>query len=106
VDGVLLLSRGLGSPLYVLMLVAMLLAALAFSTSTALLVSLLARDFRSASNLNGFVLGPLILGSFGLMAILPGGAFAAGVLAALYAVGAAVTTLLAMRVVTFERMLR
>jgi ABC-2 type transport system permease protein len=106
VDAVFLLKRGLGSPGYVLMLTVMLLCALACSTSTALLVSLLARDFRSASNLNGLVLGPLILGSFGLMVVVPGGAVAAGVLAALYAAGAGVTTLLAMRVVTFERMLR
>jgi hypothetical protein len=39
-------------------------------------------------------------------AVLPGPTFAAGVLAALYAVIAAVTTLLAMRVVTFERLMR
>lgn len=106
VDAVLLLNRELGSPAYVLMLVVMLLCALACSASTALLVSLLARDFRSASNLNGLVLGPIILGSFGLMTVVPGATFAAGVLAALYAAGAGVTTLLAMRVVTFERLLR
>lgn len=106
VDAVLLLERGLGSPGYVLMLVVMLLCALACSTSTALLVSLLARDFRSASNLNGMVLGPIVLGSFGLMTVVPGATLAAGVLAALYAAGAGVTTLLAMRVVTFERLLR
>lgn len=106
VDCVLLLKRGLGSPGYVLMLAVMLLCALACSTSTALLVSLLARDIRSASNLNGVVLGPIVLGSFGLMTVVPGATFAAGVLAALYAVGAGVTTLLAMRVVTFERLLR
>lgn len=106
VDAVLLLSRGLGSASYVAMVGVMLLCALACSASTALLVSLLARDFRSASNLNGLVLGPIILGSFGLMAVVPGPTLAATVLAALYAVGAGVTTLLAMRVVTFERMLR
>ncbi len=106
VDAVLLLKRGLGSPGYVLMLAVMLLCALACSTSTALLVSLLARDFRAASNLNGLVLGPIVLGSFALMTVVPGAAVAAGVLAALYAVGAGVTTLLALRVVTFERLLR
>jgi ABC-2 type transport system permease protein len=106
VDAVLLLSRGLGSASYVAMVGVMLLCALACSASTALLVSLLARDFRSASNLNGLVLSPIILGSFGLMAVVPGATAAAAVLAALYATGAGVTTLLAMRVVTFERLLR
>jgi ABC-type Na+ efflux pump permease subunit len=106
VDAWLLLSRGLGSPGYVLTLGVLVLTALACSSGTALLVSLLARDFRSSSNINGLVLSPIILGSFGLMAVLPGPTFAAGVLAALYAVIAAVTTLLAMRVVTFERLMR
>ncbi|WP_224368131.1 ABC transporter permease subunit [Hyalangium versicolor] len=106
VNAGLLLTRGLGSPSYVLMLGVMLLCALACSTSTALLVSLLARDFRSASNLNGLVLGPLILGSFTLMAAMPGPTLAAGVLALLYTAVAVGTTLLAMRVVTFERLLR
>jgi ABC-type Na+ efflux pump permease subunit len=106
VDAGLVLSRGLGPLSYVLMLGVMVLTALAFSTSTALLVSLLARDFRSASNLNGLVLSPIILGSFGLMAVVPGPTLAAGVLAALYALGTAVTTFFALRVVTFERMLR
>ncbi len=106
VDAWLLLSRGLGSPGYVLMLGVLVLTALACSCGAALLVSLLARDFRSSSNINGLVLSPIILGSFGLMAVLPGPTFAAGVLAALYAVIAAVTTLLAMRVVTFERLMR
>jgi ABC-2 type transport system permease protein len=106
VDVVLLLSRGLAPLSYVLTLGVMMLAALACSTSTALLVSLLARDFRAASNLNGMVLGPVVLVSFGLMALLPGPTFSAGVLAVFYAVLAGVTTLLAMRVVTFERLLR
>jgi ABC-2 type transport system permease protein len=106
VDAAILLSRGLAPLGYVLMLGVMLLTALACSTSTALLVSLVARDFRSASNLNGLILGPLILGSFGLMTVLPGPTYAAGVLAALYAVAAVITTLLALRVVTFERLLR
>ncbi len=106
VDAWLLLSRGLGSVGYVIALGAMAVAALACSSGTALLVSLLARDFRSSSNINGLVLSPIILGTFGLMAIMPGATLAAGVLAALYAVIAAVTTLLAMRVVTFERLLR
>lgn len=106
VDAWLLLSRGLGSVGYVLMLGVMALAALACSSSTALLVSLLARDFRSSSNINGLVLSPIILGSFGLMTVLPGPELAAGVLTALYAAIAAVTTVLAMRAVTFERLLR
>jgi ABC-2 type transport system permease protein len=105
VDAALLLSRGLGTLSYVLTLGVMLLTALACSTSTALLVSLLARDFRSANNLNGLILGPIILGSFALMAVVPGPTLAAGVLAALYAVAAVITTLMALRVVTFERLL-
>ncbi|HYI02029.1 ABC transporter permease [Hyalangium sp.] len=104
--GGLMLSRGLGSPGYVVAMFIMVAASLAFSSSTALFVSLLARDIRTASNLNGLVLSPFLLGSFIVMAVVPGTTLASAVIAGGYLLGTAVVLLLALRVVTFERMLR
>ncbi|WP_224240247.1 ABC transporter permease [Hyalangium gracile] len=106
VDAGLLLARGLGSPGYVLALLVMVVGALAFSSSTALLVSLLARDIRTASNLNGVVLAPFIVGSFAAVVLVPGEALSAAVLAGAFLAGTAVVVLLALRVFTFERLLR
>jgi ABC-type transport system involved in multi-copper enzyme maturation permease subunit len=106
VDAVLMLARGMGSPGYVMALFVMVLGSLAFSSSTALLVSLLARDIRTSSNLNGMVLTPFIFGSFAVVIIVPGATLSAAVLAGAFIAGTAVVLLIALRVVTFERMLR
>jgi ABC-type Na+ efflux pump permease subunit len=106
VNAGLLLARDLGSPAYVLALLVMVLASLAFSSSTALLVSLLARDIRSSSNLNGIVLTPFILGGFFVTVMVPGATLATALMAGAFIVGTVAVLLIALRVVTFERMLR
>jgi ABC-type Na+ efflux pump permease subunit len=106
VDAGFMLARGTGTVGYVLTLLVMLLGALAFSTSSALLVSLLARDIRTSSNISGMLLTPFIFASFGVVMVVPGAILSAAVLAAVFFLGAAGTFLFAMRVVTFERMLR
>jgi len=106
VDAVLILGLGIGSPGYVLALLAVLLTSLTFSTTTALLVSLLARDFRTANNINGLLLGPIILVCFIAMLVMPGPILTSLLLAALFTVGSVVATVVAMKVITFERLLR
>ncbi|WNG50989.1 ABC transporter permease subunit [Archangium minus] len=106
IDAVLILGLGIGSPGFVLALLVMLLTAMAFSTTTALLVSLLARDFRTSNNINGLLIGPTILVCFAVMLVVPGPVLTALLLAALFSAGAAVATFVALKVITFERLLR
>lgn len=106
VDAALILGLGVGSPGFVLALLAVLLTALTFSTTTALLVSLLARDFRTANNINGLLLGPIILVCFIATLAVPGPLLTSLLLAALFTVGSGVATIVAMKVITFERLLR
>jgi len=106
VDAVLILGLGIGSPGFVLALLAVLLTSLTFSTTTALLVSLLARDFRTANNINGLLIGPTILVCFFVTLAVPGPLLSSLLLAALFAVGSGVATFVAMKVITFERLLR
>lgn len=106
VVGGFMLSREVGSPGYVLTVGVMVAASLAFSCSTALFVSLLAQDIRAASNLTGVVLSPFVIGGFVIMAVVPGTTLASAVLAGGFLLGTALVLVLALRVVTFERMLR
>jgi ABC-2 type transport system permease protein len=106
VDAVLILGLGIGSPGFVLALLAVLLSSLTFSTTTALLVSLLARDFRTANNINGLLIGPTILVCFLVTLAVPGPLLSSLLLAVLFAIGSVVATFVAMKVVTFERLLR
>lgn len=105
IDAALILALGIGSVGYVLMLLALLLAALAYSTASALLLSLLARDFRTANNLSGALLAPTIFLGMGALLAIPGG-LAPLVLAAFFGLAAVVIAQIARRVVTFERLLR
>jgi ABC-2 type transport system permease protein len=70
-DMLVLLGLGLVGAGDVAMLLALLLSALACSVAVALLLALLARDFRTANNLNGALLGPVILAVLGLLFGLP-----------------------------------
>ncbi|MFY0528252.1 ABC transporter permease subunit [Archangium gephyra] len=106
VDAVLILGLGIGSPGFVLALLAVLLSSLTFSTTTALLVSLLARDFRTANNINGLLIGPTILVCFFVTLAVPGPFLSSLLLAVLFAIGSVVATFVSMKVVTFERLLR
>ncbi len=106
IDAGLILWLQVGSPGFVLALLALLLASLTFSTTSALLVSLLARDFRTANNVNGLLIGPTILVCFTVVLVVPGPTLTALLLAALFSVGSVVATFVALKVVTFERLLR
>ena len=103
VDAVLLLASGIGDPWLVLALGALLLSALAFSATGALLISLLARDFRTANNLSGALVVPTILLAVAAVLLVPGTALASALLAALFAAGALACAMIALKVVTFER---
>lgn len=105
-DAALILGLGIGSPGYVLVLLAVLLTALCYSTTTALLVSLLARDFRTSNNINGLLIGPTILVCFFVSLAVPGPLLSALLLAAFFTLGSLVSTLVALKVITFERLLR
>lgn len=106
IDAVLILALEVGSVGYVLGLLAVLLTSLTFSATTALLVSLLARDFRTANNINGLLIGPVILLCFTVTLGVPGPLLTSLLLATLFALGSVVATYVAMKVITFERLLR
>jgi ABC-2 type transport system permease protein len=71
IDSVLLITLGFGGLGDALLLLWLLLAALAYSTASALLLSLLAKDFRTANNVTGALVGPLILVAMGIIVFLP-----------------------------------
>ena len=81
-----------------------LVAALACSTCVALLITLLARDFRTANNLNGALFVPLLLLSMATLAAV-GGPGRTAVLSALLLAAGLVALAVAIRWVTFERYL-
>ncbi len=99
------IAAGVARPSDVLGLPVLLVCVLGFSTGTALLMSLLAKDFRAANNLGGAILAPAVIGTMLLGMTLPGGVIRPLVLALLYAIAAAVVTRIALKTVTFERLL-
>jgi ABC-type Na+ efflux pump permease subunit len=103
-DATVLLLLGIASVSYVLTLFALLLAALSYSVGVALIIGLLARDFRTANNINGLFVGPLMLGTVGILFSLPGDSrfFA---LIAMLVCSAVAAYLAAVRWLTFERYL-
>jgi ABC-type Na+ efflux pump permease subunit len=106
VDAVLLLVLEVASFGYVLALLLLLLGTLSFSTASALLVSLLARDFRTSNNVGGLLIGPATLTCLLLTLVVPDPTWAALLLATLFASAAVAATFIALKVVTFERLLR
>ena len=105
-DGAVMLATGLASLSFVLALILLLLCALAYSTASALLTSLLAPDFRTANNVNGVLLAPTLLVCLTVLTLAPGNVPGIVILACVFAAGAAITCFIALRVVTFERLLR
>ncbi len=83
----------------------LLVAALSLSTSTALLMSLLAKDFRTANNIGGALLAPTILVTLIGGMLLPGGVIRPIGISVAYAIGAFFVMRYALRTVTFERLL-
>ncbi|HEV8324628.1 MAG TPA: ABC transporter permease subunit [Myxococcota bacterium] len=106
IDAAVVLARGIGSVAWVLGLLLVLLSALTFSTSAALLISLLAKDYRSSQNLTGAVVAPCVFLNIAVGVFVPGATLRLVVIAVFYAAGAAAALAVALRVVTFERLLR
>lgn len=102
VDMAVLLALGLVGVPDVALLLALLLAALACSAGVALLLALLARDFRTANNLNGALIAPEILTTIATLFLLPRplGYVVLGVLLLVLATAA---VLVGVRWLTFER---
>lgn len=105
-DVAVLLRIEMGSVGYALSLFPLLIAALLYSTASALLISLLARDFRTANQLGGALLGPTTVIAVFVLAFGPPGAPAVLILAAIFLAAAVGALYVALRVVTFERLLR
>jgi ABC-2 type transport system permease protein len=103
VDAVMLLASGVGDAALVLALGALLFSALSFSAGGALLISLLAKDVRSANNLNGALVVPAVLLTMVTIVMVPGTALASALLAALFGAASIACVAIAMKVVTFER---
>ena len=96
----------MGSVPFGLSLFALLLSALLYSTASALLISLLARDFRAANQLGGALLGPTTVLGVAVLGYGPPGAGSVLLLSAMFLVAAGVAVYVALRVLTFERLLR
>jgi ABC-type Na+ efflux pump permease subunit len=101
-DAVALLALHLATLDYVLLLLLMLAAALCCSTGMALLLALLARDHRTANNLNGALLGPLMALIVVILGAVPGDERLLVLSAALLIVGA-LSFFVGLRWLTFER---
>jgi len=100
----LLLVLGLAGPSVIPSLLAPFLAAVVLSTAVALLLTLLARDFRTANNLNGAFVVPAMLITIGTLTAV-GGPARTYVLSAVLLVLAAIALFAAMRWISFERYL-
>lgn len=72
IDVVALTLMGLATLQYLFLLAFLLGAALTFSVGVGLLLALLARDLRTANNLNGAVIGPLTPVALGILFGVPG----------------------------------
>ena len=83
----------------------LLVAGLTLSTALALLLSLLAKDFRTANNLAGAMLAPTILVTLVGGFLLPGGIVRPIGIAVVYTIVAALVMRHAVKTVTFERLL-
>lgn len=100
----LLIVLGLAGPAIIPALLAPFVAAVVCSTAIALLLTLLARDFRTANNLNGAFFVPALLLSIGTLAAV-GGPSRTYVLALVLLLLAAIALFAALRWVSFERYL-
>jgi ABC-type Na+ efflux pump permease subunit len=83
----------------------LLVCALALATASSLLTALLARDFRTANNVAGLLLSPCIVLTIAGGAVLPPGITRTLVIAAAYLAVAAVMMRVALKTITFERLL-
>jgi ABC-2 type transport system permease protein len=104
IDAAWLLWSGLATPARIGLYLLVLLAGCVCSISLALVLTLLARDLRTANQLNGMLIGPLVLALLGVFMFVPGEArwlIAIGLLLVVAAAG----LVIALRWLTFERYL-
>jgi ABC-2 type transport system permease protein len=101
-DAAVLLAMGMIQPGYALLLLMVLLSAIACSVAEGLVLGLLARDFRTANNLNGALLLPMITATFAVLVVVRD-PWRLPVLSALLLAAGAAAYLIAMRWLTFER---
>jgi ABC-type Na+ efflux pump permease subunit len=104
VDAVVLLGLGVASVGYVSLLFLVLLASLLCSVGIALLLALLARDFRTAHNINGMLAFPIILVAVAVLVGVEGSA-RLWLLTGILLLVAGASALTALRWLTFERYL-
>jgi ABC-type Na+ efflux pump permease subunit len=104
VDAAVLLGLGVASLGYVILLFLVLLASLLCSVGIALLLALLARDFRTAQNINGMLEFPIILMAVVILAGV-GGSARLWLLTGILLLLAGASALTALRWLTFERYL-
>ena len=100
----LLLVLGIAGPATIPALLAPFIAAVACSTGISLLLTLLARDFRTANNLSGAFIVPALVLTVGTLGVV-GGTARTYVLAALLLALGGVATLVALKWVSVERYL-
>ena len=104
-DMILLPILGAATFKQVALLPLLLLSSIALSTSASLLMSLLAKDFRTANNIGGALLGPMIILSLLGTGLLPGGFARPIVLSGVYLAAAWVFARVMQKKVTVERLL-
>jgi ABC-2 type transport system permease protein len=104
IDMAVLVALGLTSAVDILLLLVLLLAAMGCSVGVALLLALLARDFRTANNLNGAFLGPLIVAMLAIIFLLTAPVRYLLLIVLLVGVGL-LAVLAGLRWLTFERYL-
>jgi ABC-2 type transport system permease protein len=99
------IAFGILGPADAAVLLLLLIVALAYSTTAALVVSLLSGDFRTANNVNGALIGPLIVVALAMLALLPP-IVAPLAICVLLLVFAVVFLVASIRWLTVERLLR
>ena len=104
IDSVAVLLLTTAGPLYIVAALLLVLSSLAASIGISLLLALLARDFRTANNLNGFFVVPAMMMTGLCVALVPG-LWRFVVLSALMLALGGLAYLIAVRWLTFERYL-
>ncbi|HEX2987323.1 MAG TPA: ABC transporter permease subunit [Chloroflexota bacterium] len=103
IDFVLLSLLGLADLSLILFYALELLASLTFSVSSTVAIALLARDYRSANNLSGAFMGPMILLTMAFNLLLPWGLYRLALHAGLMLLVGFVTIWVTLKVVSLER---
>lgn len=104
IDFGLVAYKGAADPLLFVGLLFELLAALAFSAASSLVLGLLAKDYRTANNLSGAFMGPMIVVLLAAVLLVPSGLLKTGLLGGLMAVLAIAITFVAVKRISLERM--